>query len=295
MSWAHHVNFKPYDLIAPKSCGAPPYSANAQRSKEDWGTQRRVSTDSYLRNKWMSSRPCQWLCSGTLVSNFDVLSTPPHHSFHPHSLAGKEATNAPGSLKIKCLSFMETLSSSGAFGAHFMFAGYVLKAGIVWKCIFYVKITEVVSNRLKIFLCVSKCEAMGHFILVWPCTYICVLCAYIKLNKKWLWRNSIRFSSVCRLYQGKAGWEVVLKQNSWFVWITDTVGPTLFCTPSPRILNLLLWALRLWSLDHSQQNHQAVYSIISKFLGLSLETHILASNLGDFLSMPKPEGYCPLW
>lgn len=59
----------------------------------------------------------EWLCSVALLSDFCVLSSPSHHISHTHSLAKREATHTPGSAKIKCMSFMETLCSSGTFGA----------------------------------------------------------------------------------------------------------------------------------------------------------------------------------
>lgn len=66
-----------------------------------------------------------------LASDMNVWSTPPQYIFHTHSLAGREAANAPDSPRIECMNFMETLFSSGAFGAHFVFASYVLLAEIV--------------------------------------------------------------------------------------------------------------------------------------------------------------------
>lgn len=58
----------------------------------------------------------KWPCFVVLASDVKVWFTPPQYAFHAHSLAGREVANAPGSPKIECMSFMETLCHSGAFG-----------------------------------------------------------------------------------------------------------------------------------------------------------------------------------
>lgn len=96
--------------------------------------------------------PRKWLCFVTLVSDVNVLSTSPTTFFiHTPWLGEKLQMPLACSPKIKCMHFMETLCSSGAFGARFMFAGYVLIAEIVSNCI-----TEVVSHRLKITFCPNE-------------------------------------------------------------------------------------------------------------------------------------------
>lgn len=94
-------------------------------------THHRVSANYYLRTKRMNSSPHRWLCFVALASDFTVFPPSPHHVFHTHSSAEREATDAPGSPRIKCMSFTGNALQFGAFGADFMFGGDVLIVEIV--------------------------------------------------------------------------------------------------------------------------------------------------------------------